>query len=77
MDIYTWYIAKNHRTWHGDHREQWSPAQGLESVLLSIQSLLSANPYTLEPGFEVPERANDTENMETYKSKVSLSTLQK
>lgn len=64
------HIAKNPRTWHGDRGEQWSPAQGLESVLLSIQSLLSPNPYTLEPGFENPERSNDTENMETYKSKV-------
>lgn len=38
--------------------------------MLSIQSLLSPNPYTLEPGFEGNERANDTENMEIYKSKV-------
>lgn len=38
--------------------------------MLSIQSLLSSNPYTLEPGFEGNERANDTENMEIYKSKV-------
>ncbi|KAJ5344709.1 hypothetical protein N7452_002713 [Penicillium brevicompactum] len=62
-------------TWHGDRGEQWSPAQGLESVLLSIQSLLSPNPYTLEPGFEQPGRANDTENMETYKSKIRHESL--
>ncbi|KAJ5781347.1 Ubiquitin-conjugating enzyme E2 [Penicillium paradoxum] len=62
-------------TWHGSRGEQWSPAQGLESVLLSIQSLLSANPYTLEPGFEDTERTNDTENMEIYKSKIRHENL--
>ncbi|KAF1821084.1 uncharacterized protein K489DRAFT_323009 [Dissoconium aciculare CBS 342.82] len=39
-------------TWRGEHGEQWSSAQGLESVLLSIQSLMSPNPYENEPGFE-------------------------
>lgn len=43
--------------------------------MLSIQSLLSSNPYTLEPGFEDNERANDTENMEIYKSKVKIAIL--
>ncbi|KAJ5801805.1 uncharacterized protein N7518_003873 [Penicillium psychrosexuale] len=62
-------------TWHGSRGEQWSPAQGLESVLLSIQSLLSSNPYTLEPGFDDNERANDTENMEIYKSKIRHENL--
>ncbi|OQE91628.1 hypothetical protein PENNAL_c0009G06271 [Penicillium nalgiovense] len=62
-------------TWHGSRGEQWSPAQGLESVMLSIQSLLSSNPYTLEPGFEDNERANDTENMEIYKSKIRHENL--
>ncbi|KAJ5531830.1 hypothetical protein N7527_005223 [Penicillium freii] len=62
-------------TWHGSRGEQWSPAQGLESVMLSIQSLLSSNPYTLEPGFEGNERANDTENMEIYKSKIRHENL--
>ncbi|KAJ6186769.1 hypothetical protein N7519_008070 [Penicillium mononematosum] len=62
-------------TWHGSRGEQWSPAQGLESVMLSIQSLLSSNPYTLEPGFEDNERANDTENMEVYKSKIRHENL--
>ncbi|KAF4772225.1 hypothetical protein HAV15_005023 [Penicillium sp. str.  len=62
-------------TWHGSRGEQWSPAQGLESVMLSIQSLLSSNPYTLEPGFEGDDRANDTENMEIYKSKIRHENL--
>jgi ubiquitin-conjugating enzyme E2 Z len=39
-------------TWRGEKGEQWSSAQGLESVLLSIQSLMSPNPYENEPGFE-------------------------
>lgn len=39
-------------TWRGEPGEQWSSAQGLESLLLSIQSLLSPNPYENEPGFE-------------------------
>ena len=32
--------------------EEWSTAQGLESILISIQSLMSSNPYENEPGFE-------------------------
>jgi hypothetical protein len=36
--------------------------------LLSIQSLLSSNPYTLEPGFDA--RGADTMNIEAYNAKV-------
>lgn len=32
--------------------EEWSTAQGLESILISIQSLMSSNPYENEPGHE-------------------------
>lgn len=39
-------------TWEGP---TWSPAQTLESVLISIQSLLSETPYHNEPGFEKGE----------------------
>lgn len=39
-------------TWHGEKGESWSCCQSLESVLVSIQSLMSANPYENEPGFE-------------------------
>ncbi|KAK9249076.1 ubiquitin-conjugating enzyme/RWD-like protein [Lipomyces tetrasporus] len=39
-------------TWRGEAGEQWSSAQGIESVLLSIQSLMSANPFENEPGYE-------------------------
>ena len=39
-------------TWRGEAGEDWSTALGLESVLISIQSLMSANPYENEPGYE-------------------------
>ncbi|KAK4988068.1 hypothetical protein LTR50_004184 [Elasticomyces elasticus] len=39
-------------TWRGEAGEQWSSAQSLESVLISIQSLMSSNPYENEPGYE-------------------------
>jgi ubiquitin-conjugating enzyme E2 Z len=39
-------------TWPGEKGEEWSSAQGLESVLLSIQSLMSPNPWENEPGEE-------------------------
>jgi len=42
-------------TWTGP---AWSPAQSLESVLISIQSLLSDNPYHNEPGFEKVAQLN-------------------
>lgn len=58
------------RTWTAASGEEWSPAQGLESVLLSIQSLLSANPYINEPGFENATNPEDKEKTEVYKAKV-------
>uniref|UniRef100_A0A8H7TQV5 Ubiquitin-conjugating enzyme E2 Z n=1 Tax=Bionectria ochroleuca TaxID=29856 RepID=A0A8H7TQV5_BIOOC len=63
-------------TWRGESGEQWSSAQGLESILLSIQSLLSANPYENEPGFERP-RAGDDEKRErkAYAQKIHHETL--
>lgn len=36
-------------TWTGP---QWTPTQNLTTVLLSIQSLLSSEPYYNEPGYE-------------------------
>lgn len=41
-------------TWTGP---PWSPAQGLESVLISVQSLMNEKPYHNEPAFENRERA--------------------
>lgn len=55
----------------GSSGEQWSPAQGLESVLLSIQSLLSTNPYLNEPGFENSDGERHEAHIELYKAKVS------
>lgn len=65
------FLTSFHRTWHGSRGEEWSPAQGLESVLLSIQSLLSATPYFNEPGYEDCNKESDQENIELYNSKVS------
>ncbi|KAK9449375.1 ubiquitin-conjugating enzyme/RWD-like protein [Limtongia smithiae] len=39
-------------TWRGEAGEQWSSAQGIESVLLSVQSLMGPNPFENEPGYE-------------------------
>ncbi|KAF2723072.1 UBC-like protein [Polychaeton citri CBS 116435] len=45
-------------TWRGEPGEEWSSAQGLESVLLSIQSLMSPNPYENEPGHEYARKSD-------------------
>lgn len=57
-----------YRTWHGEPGEQWSSAQCLESVLISIQSLMSSNPYQNEPGFE-KTKFDDAEAL-SYAAKV-------
>lgn len=44
-------------TWHGP---PWSASQSLSSVLISIQSLMSENPYHNEPGFEQERRPGDS-----------------
>lgn len=60
-----------YRTWRGERGEEWSSAQGLESILLSIQSLMSSNPYENEPGFEDANEAQDKKNQKEYVQKVS------
>ena len=60
------------RTWGGTRGEQWSSAQGLESILWSIQSLMSQNPYENEPGYSRRAGPKDVENQEAYRLKVSL-----
>ncbi|OJD19890.1 hypothetical protein ACJ73_08607, partial [Blastomyces percursus] len=62
-------------TWRGERGEQWSSAQGLESVLISIQSLMSANPYENEPGFENAKSDRDQHNMSQYVAKIRHETL--
>ncbi|THY22718.1 UBC-like protein [Aureobasidium pullulans] len=60
-------------TWRGEEGEQWSTAQGIESVLISIQSLMSSNPYENEPGFEhIKVTAKEAE---AYVQKVRHETL--
>ena len=60
-------------TWHGEKGEEWSSAQGLESVLLSIQSLMSPNPWENEPG-EEGGKLTDPEPA-AYANKVRHETL--
>ncbi|GAB7356207.1 hypothetical protein MBLNU459_g6787t1 [Dothideomycetes sp. NU459] len=60
-------------TWRGEPGEEWSTAQGLESILLSIQSLMSSNPYENEPGFE-GTRLED-EHATAYAAKVRHEAL--
>ncbi|KAE8378440.1 ubiquitin-conjugating enzyme/RWD-like protein [Aspergillus bertholletiae] len=57
-------------TWQGRSGEEWSSAQGLESILISIQSLLSNNPYENEPGYEKSRGAEDNECKLSYVAKI-------
>lgn len=57
-------------TWRGERGEEWSAAQGMESILISIQSLMSSNPYENEPGFENTTSEMDKENMKVYARKI-------
>ncbi len=60
-------------TWHGERGEEWSSVQGLESILLSIQSLLSPNPYENEPGHE--EYKADEDQPKAYIAKIRHETI--
>jgi ubiquitin-conjugating enzyme E2 Z len=60
-------------TWRGNPGEEWSSAQGLESVLLSIQSLMSHNPYENEPGYETAKK--EEPNPTAYVAKIRHETL--
>lgn len=62
-------------TWRGERGEEWSSAQGLESILLSIQSLMSANPYENEPGFEDANSPADKQAQMHYVQKIRHETL--
>jgi ubiquitin-conjugating enzyme E2 Z len=61
----------SYRTWRGERGEEWSSAQGLESILISIQSLMSSNPYENEPGFEDAKEPQDKKNQKDYVMKVN------
>ncbi|KAI0432959.1 ubiquitin-conjugating enzyme/RWD-like protein [Xylaria sp. FL1042] len=62
-------------TWRGEPGEEWSPAQGLESILISIQSLMSSNPYENEPGFENSNDQSDKTYQREYVAKIRHETL--
>ncbi|KAH8593549.1 ubiquitin-conjugating enzyme/RWD-like protein [Bisporella sp. PMI_857] len=62
-------------TWRGERGEEWSSAQGLESILISIQSLMSSNPYENEPGFESANDECDKKNQKDYVMKIRHETL--
>lgn len=59
-------------TWRGERPgEEWSSAQGLESILISIQSLLSSNPYENEPGYENQKEPFELRHQKLYADKVT------
>ncbi|EXJ56459.1 hypothetical protein A1O7_06803 [Cladophialophora yegresii CBS 114405] len=63
-------------TWHGERPgEEWSSAQGLESILWSIQSLMSNNPYENEPGYENAKGTEDKKMNDLYCAKIRHETL--
>lgn len=63
-------------TWHGElPGEEWSSAQGLESVLWSIQSLMSNDPYANEPGFEGRTTDEDKKKNDAYCAKIRHETI--
>ncbi|KAF1944168.1 UBC-like protein [Clathrospora elynae] len=62
-------------TWRGERGEEWSSAQGLESILISIQSLMSCNPYENEPGFEDANSDYDKKNQAAYVAKIRHESL--
>lgn len=63
-------------TWHGElPGEEWSSAQGLESVLWSIQSLMSNDPYGNEPGFENRATDDDKKKNDAYCAKIRHETI--
>ena len=60
-------------TWRAEHSgEQWSAVQSVQSVLLSIQSLLHDKPYHNEPSFEADDGSGDVER---YNDKILHETL--
>ena len=63
-------LTRRLRTWRGERGEEWSSAQGLESILVSIQSLMSSNPYENEPGFENANSKDDQKAQANYVAKV-------
>jgi ubiquitin-conjugating enzyme E2 Z len=60
-------------TWRAEHSgEQWSAVQSVQSILLSIQSLMHDAPYHNEPSFEVDDGSGDPQR---YNDKIAHETL--
>ncbi|KAG0240252.1 hypothetical protein BGW41_007091 [Actinomortierella wolfii] len=59
-------------TWRGEAGEQWSSAHGIVSILLSIQSLMSDNPYRNEPGHDMEK---DEKKLGPYNDKIRHETI--
>ncbi|KAF9974336.1 hypothetical protein BGZ73_002255 [Actinomortierella ambigua] len=59
-------------TWRGEAGEQWSSAHGIVSILLSIQSLMSDNPYRNEPGHD---QEKDEKKLGPYNDKIRHETI--
>ncbi|KKA16680.1 hypothetical protein T310_9728 [Rasamsonia emersonii CBS 393.64] len=72
---YEFGFFESSSTWRGERGEEWSSAQGLESILISIQSLMSSNPYENEPGYEDAKSPEDKIMMAHYIAKIQHETL--
>lgn len=49
-------------TWRAEHSgEQWSAVQSVQSILLSIQSLMHDTPYHNEPNYEEDDGSGDVQ----------------
>ena len=60
-------------TWRAEHSgEQWSAVQSVQSILLSIQSLMHDAPYHNEPNFEADDGSGDVER---YNDKILHEAL--
>jgi len=60
-------------TWRAEHSgEQWSAVQSVQSILLSIQSLMHDLPYHNEPSFEQDDGSGDVQR---YNEKIAHETL--
>jgi len=60
-------------TWRAESPgEQWSAVQNIQSILLSIQSLMHDKPFHNEPSFEVDDGSGDVER---YNEKIAHESL--
>lgn len=62
-------------TWRAEKNEEWSSAHGLETLLISIQSLMSSNPYENEPGFEDDHTDGQKKEAKAYIAKITHETI--